>query len=79
VLTRVCGPRGGKQQEAAESYIMRSYINVTPKQEDKVGGTCSMHGRYENSYNISMKNLKGRDQLGDLGVDDRIILQWSFI
>jgi hypothetical protein len=28
------------------------------------------------SYRILVGNLKGRDHLGDLGIDGRIILKW---
>jgi len=36
-----------------------------------------MHGRDEKCIrNFGQKNLKGRDNMEDLGVDGKIILQW---
>jgi hypothetical protein len=38
-----------------------------------VGRTCSTHGRGEMHTQFWLKNLKGRDDAEDLGVDGRII------
>jgi len=40
-------------------------------------GACSMHVRGEKVIqNSRRKNMMGRDNLGDLGTDGRIILDW---
>jgi hypothetical protein len=31
-----------------------------------------------NAYKILLENLKGRDNLGDNGMDKRIMLKWVF-
>jgi hypothetical protein len=42
-----------------------------------MGGACSTHRRDENCIqNFLSGNLKGRDHSEDLGVDERIILEW---
>jgi hypothetical protein len=41
--------------------------------EGEMSGACSMHGRNE-KHNNWLDNLKGRDHLGDLYVDGRIML-----
>jgi hypothetical protein len=38
-------------------------------------GACSTRGRGENASIIWFENLKERNQLEDLGVDDKIILK----
>jgi hypothetical protein len=34
-----------------------------------------MHGEIRNAYKILSEKFKGRDYLGDLGIDRRIILE----
>jgi hypothetical protein len=42
-----------------------------------MGGTCSTHGKMRYSYNILVKKfLKGRENLGDILIEGRIILKW---
>jgi hypothetical protein len=38
-----------------------------------MSGTCSMHGLNE-KYSILVRNLKGKDHLGDLRVDGGMLL-----
>lgn len=40
-----------------------------------MGRECRTHGRYENSTKHLVENLKGRNYLRDLDVDERIILK----
>jgi hypothetical protein len=44
--------------------------------EDKIGGSCSMHGKYKKYIKIWSGNLKGRYYSEDLGIDGKIILEW---
>jgi hypothetical protein len=41
-----------------------------------MGGACNPHGTDEKLKQFWLENLKGRDHLVDLGVDERIILDW---
>jgi hypothetical protein len=42
-----------------------------------MGMACRTHGRYEKfTQNVGRKNLKGRDNSEDLGVDGRRRLEW---
>jgi hypothetical protein len=41
-----------------------------------MGGESSTHGRYENAYNIWVEKMKGRDHSENLGIDEKIILEW---
>jgi hypothetical protein len=44
-----------------------------------MGGACSANGGEKRSiHGLGGENLTKRDQLGDLGVDGRIILRWIF-
>jgi hypothetical protein len=43
--------------------------------EDGMGRACSTHGK-DKCRNFWLGNLKGRDHMEDLGVDERIILAW---
>jgi hypothetical protein len=40
-----------------------------------MGGACSMYGTDEKCV-LNSESLKGRDHLGEEGVDGRIILNW---
>lgn len=40
-----------------------------------MGWICSMHEEAENGHKILVKILKGRDNLGDIAANDRIILK----
>jgi hypothetical protein len=46
------------------------YLKV---KEDDVGSTCSTHGTSK-KY---IQNLKGKNHVEDLGVDGRIIFDWT--
>jgi hypothetical protein len=39
-----------------------------------MGETCSRYGRHD----MWSENVKGRNHLGNVGVDERIILNWIF-
>jgi hypothetical protein len=42
-------------------------------------GVCSIYGRHKkNAYNILGGKLEGRDHSEDMGVDERMILEWIF-
>jgi len=44
-----------------------------------MSGACSMYGGIGEAYRgLCWGNLRGRDHLGDPGVDGRIILRWIF-
>jgi hypothetical protein len=38
---------------------------------------CSAHGTDEKYIQNLLETLKGRDHIGDIGVDGRILLKWS--
>jgi hypothetical protein len=42
----------------------------------KLWSSATIIGAKRNAYPILMRDLKGRDHLGDLSVDGRIILKW---
>jgi hypothetical protein len=45
---------------------------------DAVGGSCSnLHGNMRSAYEV-FGNLKGTDQLGDLGIDEKMILNGPY-
>jgi hypothetical protein len=41
------------------------------------GGGCSTYGKTKKQINIWLENLKGRDHMGDIRIDSRIILKCS--
>ena len=43
-----------------------------------MGDACCTNGGEEVNKGFWWQNLKERDHLGDLGVDERIILKWIF-
>jgi len=42
-----------------------------------VDGTCSMHGSKEQYKMVSWEDQKGKDDLEDLGVDERITMNYT--
>jgi hypothetical protein len=42
-----------------------------------MGGECKTHGGDKKLIQFLSKNLNGRDHLGDLGADGRIIFKWT--
>jgi hypothetical protein len=48
------------------------------KLNNVMGGTCSTHGRDEKMHTaVWSETLERRDHTGDLGIDERIILNGS--
>jgi len=48
-------------------------------EKHEIGGACSTYGEGERRVQgFWCGNLRGRDHLGDPGVDKRIILRWIF-
>jgi hypothetical protein len=45
--------------------------------KDVIVMACRMHGRYEKYILFLLEIQKGRDHLGDLGVDRTLISWWS--
>jgi hypothetical protein len=41
-----------------------------------IGGNCRAHESGRKAYRIWSKTLKGRDYLGDIGLNGRAILKW---
>jgi hypothetical protein len=41
-----------------------------------MGGPCSTNGRYEKTYNILVGKPEGRDDLEDLRINGKGILEW---
>jgi hypothetical protein len=41
-------------------------------------GECSTHGEFETHTHIRPVNLKRRNHVGDIDLDERIILKWIF-
>jgi hypothetical protein len=41
-----------------------------------MGTTCNTHGVNRYAFKILVGNLNGRDDLGHLGIDGKIILKW---
>jgi hypothetical protein len=52
------------------SVIYRDQIK-----EEEMGKICSMHGADEMNKKFWYQDSKGRDHLGDVGIDGRIILK----
>jgi len=50
------------------------YSNIKNERD----GACSMQGETRNVYKILIGKLKARKNLGDLGVNERMTLQWNF-
>jgi hypothetical protein len=73
-----------KRREAGEDCIMRAsqhvrftkYCSGGQMKEDEMGGKCSTHVRDEKFMEL-LENLRGRDYSEDLGVDGKIILEWT--
>jgi hypothetical protein len=42
-----------------------------------MGGVCSTHKRRGKATKFCSENREGRDHLGDLGVDGRLLLKWN--
>jgi hypothetical protein len=40
---------------------------------------CSLHGKWELCTKFYSENMKGRDQLGNLGVGGRVTVKWMLI
>jgi hypothetical protein len=75
-------PRERKQYEARENVIMRSFIICTLHRmfiswSRRWVGHVAYTGETINAYTVLDKNLKGRDRLGDLGIDGMIISKSS--
>jgi hypothetical protein len=45
------------------------------RKENEVGGTCSTHEKSEKCKKVLFGKHVGSGQLGDLGIDERIILK----
>jgi hypothetical protein len=43
-----------------------------------MGRTCSTHEKMRKAYKFLVGNMKARDNLGCLGVNERIIIKWIF-
>jgi hypothetical protein len=39
-------------------------------------GMCSTHGYMRNAYKFFLENIMGRNNLGNLNIDVRILLKW---
>jgi hypothetical protein len=70
-----------------ENYIMRCLIFCTHHpillgdkiEKSEMGGPCSTYGGRGEAYTgFWWGKLRERDQLGDSGVDGRIIIRWIF-
>ena len=46
-------------------------------EKNEMGGTCSTYGGQERRIHGLMGKPKGKNQLGDLDVDGRIIFRWK--
>jgi hypothetical protein len=44
---------------------------------NEMGGTYSIHAEKRKAYSIQLENLEGRDNLGELGIEGRIIIKWN--
>jgi hypothetical protein len=47
-------------------------------EKNEMGGACSAYGESRAYTGFWWVNLRERDQLGDPGVDGKIILRWIF-
>jgi len=74
--------RGRKWQEARQKCPMMSFIICTLQEMwlwwSNWGGWKWEIGRWEMRIEFWLENLKKRDHLEDLGVDERIILKQIF-
>jgi hypothetical protein len=51
-------------------------IRVIKSRRMTLAGHVARVGEMRNAYNFWLENLTGRDHSEDLGVDERIILEW---
>jgi hypothetical protein len=77
--------RGRKWRETGEDCIMRSFITCTLQGDQmkvhEMGVTCSTHGRNEKREmhtTFLLGKVKRGEQSEDLGVDEKMILDWIF-
>jgi hypothetical protein len=84
VLRRIFGPKknevtgGWRKLHFEELHNLCSLPTYKDAQveEDGMGWAYSAHGAIINAYKIWLESLEGRDNLEDLGVSGRMILQW---
>jgi hypothetical protein len=64
-------------EELHNLYASPNVIRVIKLGRTRWAGACSTHGMDEKCIqNSGRKNLEGRDHAEDLGIDERIILDW---
>jgi hypothetical protein len=71
-------PVGWRQFYNGELHNLRSSLSLLGDKvtEDEMGETCRTHGTLKMHTKIWSEKLKWKDRLGDVGVDERIILIW---
>jgi hypothetical protein len=85
VLRKIFGP---KREDVAGGYIRlhneelhnlyaSQNIGVVKSRRMQWAGQVVRVGEIRNAYKILVGNLKGKDHSKDLGVDGRIILEWT--
>jgi hypothetical protein len=47
-------------------------------EKNEMGGACSAYGGEQGVYKVLLGKHKGKNQLGDPGIDGKIILRWIF-
>jgi hypothetical protein len=83
VLNRIFEPERGALQEAGENFIFKNFITCTVQStvmaskspRMKYAGIITRTRGIKNVLSVCPENLKRRDQLGVLGIDERIILK----
>ena len=67
------------KQGALRFVLLTQYCSRDQIEKDDTGWACSTYGgRVEVHTGFWWENLRERDHLGDLGLDRRTILKWSF-
>ena len=63
-------------EELNDLYCSPNFVRVIKSR--MMGGACGTYGERRGVYRVLVGRPKGKNHLGDPGVDGRIILRWIF-
>ena len=87
MLRRIFGPKRGEvtgewrklhNEELNDLYSLPNIVWLIKSRIMRWSGHVGRTGDSRGVYRILVGNLRERDQLGDLGLDGRIMLSWIF-